>query len=127
VSPLARRFARRGRVLAAALTVTAIGLTGCGDDSATPTGTTGQPDSADVVVVIDDVAFMNGEVRVATGRTVTFDNRDSQAHTATGANGSFDTGTIPAGEVSRVTFDEPGTFPYICSFHPFMKGTVTVG
>jgi len=25
-----------------------------------------------------------------------------------------------------VTFDEPGTYPYYCRFHAFMKGTVEV-
>ena len=40
--------------------------------------------------------------------------------------GNFDTGSIAAGASATVTFDEPGTFTYICSFHPFMTGTVTV-
>ena len=123
------RVRGRGNVLAAAAlaVVTAGLLVGCGDDGTTPSEPAGQPDDANVVVVIDDVAFKNGQVRVTTGGSVTFDNQDTQAHTATGANGSFDTGTVQAGDESRVTFDEPGTYSYICSFHPFMKGTVTVG
>ena len=27
---------------------------------------------------------------------------------------------------THVTFDEPGTYTYICSFHPFMTATITV-
>jgi plastocyanin len=123
-----RRVRGRGTVLAAVALAAAAGLAGgCGDDGATPSQPAGQPGDADVVVVIDDVAFKNGQVSVPTGGSVTFENRDTQAHTATGAKGSFDTGTIAAGDESRVTFDEPGTYAYICSFHPFMKGTVTVG
>jgi plastocyanin len=99
---------------------------GCGDGGDTPSGTTTGEGDTDAVVVIDDVAFTNGDVRVALGGSVTFDNQDSQSHTATAPDGSFDSGTIAAGESSSVTFDEAGTFPYICSFHPFMRGTVTV-
>jgi plastocyanin len=73
--------------------------------------------------VIQDVAFTNPDVSVTVGGSVTFDNQDTQAHTA---SGEFDTDTIADGEMATVTFDEAGTFTYICSFHPFMKGTVTV-
>ena len=56
---------------------------------------------------------------------MTWTNTDDQAHTAT-SSGNFDTGSIAAGAAASVTFDEPGTFTYICSFHPFMTATVTV-
>jgi plastocyanin len=79
-----------------------------------------------VTVEIQDFAFMASDVRVAAGGTVTWVNQDSQQHTATG-EGTFDTGAIPPGESVTVTFDEAGSFPYVCSFHPFMTGTVTVG
>jgi plastocyanin len=79
-----------------------------------------------VTVEIQDFAFMSQDVRVAAGGTVTWVNQDSQQHTATG-EGTFDTGAVPPGESVTVTFDEAGSFPYVCSFHPFMTGTVTVG
>jgi plastocyanin len=78
-------------------------------------------------VIIKDVAFMAPDVTVAVGGTVTFDNQDNQAHTATGTGtGSFATDMIRPATSKTVTFDEAGTFAYICSFHPFMKGSVTV-
>jgi plastocyanin len=79
-----------------------------------------------VTVEIQDFTFIASDVRVAVGGTVTWVNQDSQQHTATG-EGTFDTGAIPAGESVTVTFDDAGAFPYVCSFHPFMTGTVTVG
>jgi plastocyanin len=79
-----------------------------------------------VTVDIKDFAFVAADVHVAVGGTVTWTNSDSQQHTATGA-GTFDTGAIKPGESRTVTFDEAGSFPYACSFHPFMTGTVSVG
>jgi plastocyanin len=119
-----------------ALAVTAP-LAACGDDSDTTSDTTSDStadsmaDSAgtmdgDATVVIADVAFTNPDIAIQVGGTVTFDNQDTQAHTATGTGDSFDTDTIAAGETVTVTFDEVGTFAFVCSFHPFMKGTVVV-
>ena len=62
---------------------------------------------------------------VAVGGTVTWTNDHDQPHTAT-ASGVFDTGSLAPGESKTITFDKPGTYNYICSFHPFMKGTVIV-
>ena len=76
--------------------------------------------------VINQVKFLNPEVRVAVGGSVEFDNKDSQPHTATSDNGSFDTGLIAAGAHSSVTFEKAGTFAYHCSLHPFMKAQIVV-
>ena len=79
----------------------------------------------EAAVEIADFAFGPAEITIAVGGTVTWTNTDNQAHTAT-SSGNFDTGSIAAGTSASVTFDEPGTFTYICSFHPFMTATVTV-
>ena len=39
----------------------------------------------------------------------------------------FDTGAIEPGAAVEETFAEAGTFDFICSFHPFMTGSVVVG
>ena len=92
-------------------------------DTTAPSGGSGATPTDTATVVIQDVAFTNPDVSVTVGGSVTFDNQDTQAHTA---SGEFDTDTIAEGEMATVTFEEAGTFTYICSFHPFMKGTVTV-
>jgi len=79
----------------------------------------------EAAIEIADFAFGPTDVTVAVGGTVTWTNTDDQAHTAT-SSGNFDTGSIAAGASASVTFDEPGTFTYICSFHPFMTATITV-
>ena len=79
----------------------------------------------EAAVEIADFSFGPAEITIAVGGTVTWTNTDDQAHTAT-SSGNFDTGSIAAGAAASVTFDRPGTFTYICSFHPFMTATVTV-
>ena len=58
------------------------------------------------------------------GDTVTWTNRDSADHTATG--GDFDTGVLSGGQSGSFTFREEGTISYLCTIHPNMKGTVRV-
>lgn len=85
------------------------------------------PGSAAVpaVVTIGTFTFAPADLHVAVGTTVTWTNTHDQPHTATSA-GNFDTGAIQPGSSASVTFDQAGTYSYICSFHPFMTATVTV-
>ena len=84
---------------------------------------------ADPQVLVDPLAVeleLRHDLHVPVGATVTWKNDHTQPHTATSA-GNFDTGSIQPGESKTVTFDKAGTYSYICSFHPFMNATVTVG
>lgn len=76
---------------------------------------------------IADFKYRPVSVTVKSGSKVTWVNHDAAPHTATarGAEG-FDTDTLKQGETATVTLDKPGTYAYICTFHPFMKATVTV-
>ena len=60
------------------------------------------------------------------GTTLTVTNADSDAHTLTADDGSFDTGTIDPGASATITLDQPGTYTYHCNFHQSMTGTITV-
>jgi LPXTG-motif cell wall-anchored protein len=73
-----------------------------------------------------DFFFSPTSVTVAVGDTVTWHNTGQAPHTATADDGSFDTGTINAGGSGSHTFNTAGTFSYICTIHPNMKGTVRV-
>ncbi len=89
-----------------------------------PSGTV-PPGSAEVRIDDDDAdGFQPGTIAIDVGDSVTWVNVDKDAHTATSA--SFDTGTIKPGDQATVTFKEPGTYSYSCSFHPIMTGTVEV-
>jgi LPXTG-motif cell wall-anchored protein len=77
-------------------------------------------------VTIVDFEFQPGTVTVDQGDTVTWTNNGPTAHSATAPDGSFDTGIFPAGQSRSHTFNQSGTFSYICTPHPNMHGTIVV-
>ena len=82
--------------------------------------------AADHAVAISGSSFSPHEVTVTVGDTVTWTNSDQISHTATADGGSFDTGALSNTESGTVTFSTAGAFPYHCSIHPNMTGTITV-
>jgi plastocyanin len=61
------------------------------------------------------------------GTTVTWTNLDGADHTVTQNGGQvFKSPDLATGATFEVTFDEAGTYQYICKFHPAMRGTITV-
>jgi LPXTG-motif cell wall-anchored protein len=77
-------------------------------------------------VTIVDFEFTPATITIQQGDTVTWTNDGPTAHSATASDGSFDTGIFSAGGSRSHTFDEAGTFAYICTPHPNMTGTVVV-
>ena len=79
-------------------------------------------------IVIDNFKFAPSTLTVSPGQKVTVVNKDSTTHTLTAKTGNaFDTGDIASG--ASATFTAPtkaGTYPYICTIHQFMTGTLTV-
>jgi plastocyanin len=82
--------------------------------------------AASASVTIKDFDFTPPTVTVNVGDTVSWTNQGPTAHSATASGGAFDTGIFAAGQTRSATFDTAGTFAYICTPHPFMKGTVIV-
>jgi len=96
------------------------GVAGCGDD-----GEEEQKMAGDAVEIVE-FNFEPEEITVPAGTTITFTNQDEAPHTATADDSSFDTKELGKGDSAEATFDEPGTYPYYCRFHAFMKGSVVV-
>ena len=82
--------------------------------------------AASTGVTIKDFDFGPASVTINVGDTVTWTNQGPTGHTATANDGAFDTGLLDAGQSGSHTFDTAGTFAYICTPHPNMKGTVVV-
>jgi len=77
--------------------------------------------------------FLPNELTIGVGDTVTWNNDDTAAHTATsgsaagGPDGNWDSSLVLAGSSFSNTFDEEGEFPYFCMVHPWMTGVIIVG
>lgn len=80
------------------------------------------------VVTIQNYRFMPAALTVARGTRIVWTNKDADNHTVTANAGSasFGSGTLAKGASFAHTFTRAGVYTYHCSFHPFMKGTITV-
>ena len=100
-----------------------------GGGSTTTTGTPGTTTASGAggaQVVMKNTAFDPATVTIKAGESVTWTNEDPMNHTVTADNGEFDSGNLGQGATFSFTFDKAGTYPYHCSIHPTMKGTVVV-
>ena len=72
-------------------------------------------------------AYAPNTVTIKVGDSVNWVNDDNIPHTSTSNNGTaFSSGIINPGSSFRATFNTAGSFPYHCTLHPGMIGTVTV-
>ncbi len=84
-------------------------------------------------VTVKQFQFMPTELTVKAGTTVTWTNQDDILHTATSgatpgtADGKFDGPMDGRGKTFSHVFGQPGRYPYFCSRHTSMTGTVVVG
>ncbi len=69
-------------------------------------------------------------VRTRVGKTVEWTNLDGMPHTVTIGPGQalegVDSGLIAPGQSFGVRFDVAGAYPYFCTLHPSMRGSVEV-
>ncbi|MGW6208419.1 cupredoxin domain-containing protein [Streptomyces sp. NPDC055089] len=124
----------RARIAVAASVACATALAGCSgggggsSPSASPTPPSASRSAGGALITIKDFAFHPAALTVAPGTKVTVINKDAATHTVTAtADGAFDTGQVKSGQ--KVTFDapaRPGSYPYICTIHPTMNGSLTV-
>jgi plastocyanin len=77
-------------------------------------------------VNIDGFAFAPAALTVKAGTTVTWINEDEDPHTVVADGDAFRSQVLGSGGTFSFTFPAVGTFAYVCSIHPFMRGTVVV-
>lgn len=75
-------------------------------------------------VIIKDYAFNPANIRIKKGDTVTWKNEDIIAHKI--KSDTFGSNDMVNGTTYQYKFENTGTFNYICSIHPSMKGMIIV-
>jgi plastocyanin len=109
---------------------------GGGGPSAQPAGKPGTITIPAGAATQGNPAYTPATLTVKKGDVVTVTNTDTAPHTAT--NGAtpdapdsaklFDTSLIMPGKSAQIKTDTlaPGDYPFHCTVHPYMKGTLTV-
>jgi plastocyanin len=77
-------------------------------------------------VIMTNRAYDPQEITVKVGDTVTWVNQDAPKHDVVADNGEFKSSLFDKGQSFGYTFTKAGTYPYHCSIHPGMTGTVVV-
>jgi plastocyanin len=111
--------------------VAVLGLVlGCGGGAGSPAsggGGLAAPPGATDTIVMKSFAYTPASLTVAPGTKLTVVNEDQAPHTVTANDKSFDSGTISGGQRGEVTAPtKPGSYPYICTIHQYMTGTLIV-
>ncbi|MBT2566242.1 cupredoxin domain-containing protein [Arthrobacter sp. ISL-85] len=81
--------------------------------------------AAETTIHIKSFAY-TGPDSVPAGSMVTVMNMDTEAHTLTADDGSFDAVVKPGTSTTFTAPSKPGTYSYHCTYHSNMKGTLTV-
>lgn len=111
-------------LFAAALTMAVHGCKSSKNPMAPGGGTTADK-TINILGMLGSGSYSGDPDTVTVGQTVAWHNSDGTTHTATSA--TFNTGNIaPGGTSAAITMGTAGSFPYHCSIHPTMTGTLVV-
>jgi plastocyanin len=94
--------------------------------SAASSDSSAKPQPATAEVKVDNFSFGPTTLTVAVGTTVTWTNRDDIPHTIVSTEKVFKSKVLDTDEKFSFIFDKAGTYPYFCSIHPKMTGSVVV-
>jgi plastocyanin len=79
-----------------------------------------------VNVSIMNFAFGPARLVVSPGTRIIWTNQDSDPHTVTSTMGIWASEALDTGNRFARVFTTAGMFPYYCTIHPFMHGTIVV-
>lgn len=80
-------------------------------------------------VNMTDSSYVPATITIQQGDTITWTNDGLAVHTATSEDGLFDTGDVANGEsktVAEIADLAPGSYAYLCNYHEYKGGTITV-
>ena len=79
-----------------------------------------------VRLTIHNFAFQPARLVVSPGTRLVWTNTDADPHTVDSTKGVWSSDALDTGSQFVRVFGKAGTFPYYCSIHPFMHGTIVV-
>jgi plastocyanin len=82
--------------------------------------------SSPLVVTLENLGFNPPELTAHVGDRIVWTNKDLVPHTATADAKAFDSGTIAPNASWTYVARKAGVYAYGCTFHPNMKGKLTV-
>jgi plastocyanin len=82
--------------------------------------------AAETTVSIDNFTFSPDSLTVTRGATVTWVNHDDIPHAIYFAGINVRSHAMDTNDSFGHRFDQAGTYDYICSIHPHMKGRIVV-
>ena len=82
--------------------------------------------AATETVTIPGRYFDPPRLTVATGDTVVWRNDDIEEHTVVATAGAFASAALGTHGTLEHRFDAAGSYAYICTLHPFMRGRIEV-
>jgi len=94
------------------------------DSGQVPNGQDQSQATVNVAVSIKSFAFNPSVLTVKAGTTVVWTNEDSAPHTI--KSDLFTSNNLNKGDFFAFKFANVGTYDYICSIHPSMKGQIIV-
>lgn len=77
-------------------------------------------------VAIRNFAYTPASLSIRVGESVRWTNYDAAPHDAVAYSGNWKTPLLKVNESATQVFSTPGTYPYYCTVHPAMRGTVDV-
>jgi len=125
------RIHRSAKVATALVTVVACAglLASCsssGGGSKSGGSSSGGGGATGNAVDVKNFSFNPSSLTVSKGTKVTWTFDDSAKHNVTDSKNTFKSSDLSGGGKYSFTFTNAGTYSYICSIHPYMKGTITV-
>ena len=126
------QFSNRALVsLVAAFGLVMIAMTsgaaaGAASQAAAKPAAKGAAKAATHKVTIEGTRFDTADLTVNAGDSIVWENKDPYPHTATSKTGGFDSKDIASEKSWKYVAKKKGDFPYICTIHPSMKGTIHV-
>ncbi len=132
---MTRSYAHARAAAALAGGISGLAVAACGADAQTsasamhdmPTAAASPAPNAVATksVEISNFAFSPAVITVKVGATVTWTNKDEDAHTVA-IVGTAVSKPLQTGDSYAHTFGQPGTYTYRCTIHPNMRGMVVV-